>query len=81
MIEAIERIRNVLGDMSLIEFEADWQRPKSEVMPPKTAFNTTLQVKDFGGIDQGFNVPTETVAGDPVPSPKKSRFVGRLNCV
>jgi TPP-dependent pyruvate/acetoin dehydrogenase alpha subunit len=52
--------------------EADWQRPKSEVTPPKTAFNTTLQVKDFGGIDQGFNVPTEIVAGDPAPPPKKS---------
>ena len=43
--------------------EADWQRPKSEVTPPNTTFNTTLRVKDFGGIDQGFNVPTETVAG------------------
>jgi TPP-dependent pyruvate/acetoin dehydrogenase alpha subunit len=52
--------------------EADWQRPKSEVTPPKTAFNTTLQVKDFGGIDQGFNVPTEIVAGAPEPPPKKA---------
>jgi len=52
--------------------EADWQRPKSELTPPKTAFDTTLQVKDFGGIDQGFNVPTEVVAGDPAPPPKKS---------
>jgi TPP-dependent pyruvate/acetoin dehydrogenase alpha subunit len=51
--------------------EADWQRPKSEVTPPKTSFDTTLQVKDFGGIDQGFNVPTEIVAGDPAPPPKK----------
>jgi TPP-dependent pyruvate/acetoin dehydrogenase alpha subunit len=52
--------------------EADWQRPKSEVTPPNTTFNTTLRVKDFGGIDQGFNVPTETVAGDPPPPAKKS---------
>jgi TPP-dependent pyruvate/acetoin dehydrogenase alpha subunit len=52
--------------------EADWQRPKSEVTPPNAAFDTTLQVKDFGGIDQGFNVPTEIVAGDPAPVPKKS---------
>jgi hypothetical protein len=51
--------------------EADWQRPKSEVTPPKTTFDTTLQVKDFGGIDQGLNVPTETVAGDPAPPAKK----------
>jgi TPP-dependent pyruvate/acetoin dehydrogenase alpha subunit len=53
--------------------EADWQRPKSEVTPPKTAFDTTLQVKDFGGIDQGFNVPTEIVAGDPAPPKKAAR--------
>ncbi len=52
--------------------EADWQRPKSEVTPPKTAFDTTLRVKDFGGIDRGFNVPTEIVAGDPEPPPQKA---------
>jgi len=51
--------------------EADWQRPKSEVTPPKTTFDTTLQVKDFGGIDQGFNVPTETVTGQTEPPPIK----------
>jgi TPP-dependent pyruvate/acetoin dehydrogenase alpha subunit len=51
--------------------EADWQRPKSEVTPPKTAFDTTLQVKDFGGVDQGLNVPTETVAGQTEPPPIK----------
>src|SRR5271154_1293243 len=51
--------------------EADWQRPKSEVTPPKTAFDTTLQVKDFGGIDQGLNVPTETVTGQAEPPPIK----------
>jgi TPP-dependent pyruvate/acetoin dehydrogenase alpha subunit len=51
--------------------EADWQRPKSEVTPPKTTFDTTLQVKDFGGIDQGLNVPTETVMGQTEPPPIK----------
>ena len=51
--------------------EADWQRPKSEVTPSKTSFDTTLQVKDFGGIDQGLNVPTETVTGQTEPPPIK----------
>lgn len=51
--------------------EAEWHRPKSEVTPPNTSFDTTLQVKDFGGIDQGLNVPTETVSGDPPLAAKK----------
>jgi len=45
--------------------EADWHRDKSEVMPPKSSFDPTVRVSDFGGIDQGFNLPTDEAADAP----------------
>jgi TPP-dependent pyruvate/acetoin dehydrogenase alpha subunit len=53
--------------------EAQWQRDKSEVMPPKSSFDTTIHVKDFGGIDQGFNLPTEAAAEAPAADKKAAR--------
>ena len=53
--------------------EAQWQRDKSEVMPPKSSFDTTVQVKDFGGIDQGFNLPTESAAEAPAADKRAAK--------
>ena len=56
--------------------EAEWHRPKSEVTPPQSSCDTTVQVKDFGGIDQGLNVPTETVTDTPPRAAKPAQSSG-----
>jgi TPP-dependent pyruvate/acetoin dehydrogenase alpha subunit len=42
--------------------EADWRRPKEEVMPPKSSIDAAWKVESFGDIDEATAEMTQTAA-------------------
>ncbi len=46
------------------QIEADWQRPKEEVMPPKASIEAAWTVKSFGGLEPEIPGSKEVAAAD-----------------
>jgi TPP-dependent pyruvate/acetoin dehydrogenase alpha subunit len=63
--------------------EADWKRPKAEVMPPKSSVKAEWAVEDFGGLEQAVpEARPATVAasgnGADGSRPPKARLAGKV---
>jgi TPP-dependent pyruvate/acetoin dehydrogenase alpha subunit len=46
------------------QIEADWQRPKEEVMPPRTSIEAAWTVKNYGSLEAEIPGAKEVAAGD-----------------